>query len=93
MGRAHLLGHREREVLRRRAQRGWSPHALALAHGISLRTAYRYLCGDRPGLEIRLREAIDRWSERRGVELREGDAHSLARAIRNMVDHERTDSR
>lgn len=89
MVRAHIVSHREREVMRRRGSRGWSAKALALAHGVSLRTAYRYLQGDRPSIEIRMREAVDRWAERRGVPLAEGDSQSLARALRCMLDHER----
>lgn len=91
MATARMLGNREREVLRRRRAAGWSARALAMAHGISLRTAYRYVSGERPGLETRLRLAIDRWAERRGVELGDGDAASLAHAIRSMVEHERLD--
>lgn len=91
MARAHILSHRERDLLRRRGRAGWSAKALALAHGVSIRTAYRMLRGERPQLSIRIREAVDRWAERRGVELREGDAANLACAIRSMLDHERGD--
>ena len=86
---AHILDHRERELLVRRARSGWSPQALVVAHGVSRRTVYRLIRGERPSLEARVRNAVDRWAERRGVELAEGDAASLARAIEKLVQHDR----
>lgn len=84
-----VLSTTEAEQLRRRARAGWSVRAIALAHGVSLRTAYRYLHRETLPLERRLDDAIARWESRAGVTLTADQRRHLARTIRCVVQTER----
>ena len=84
-----VLSTTEAEQLRRRARAGWSVRAIALAHGVSLRTAYRYLHRETLPLERRLDDAIARWEARVGVTLTSDQRRDLAHTIRCIVQTER----
>jgi hypothetical protein len=88
MGHRPLLRPQQVATLRRRRRAGWHPRALALAHGISIRSVYRYLAGDRPPVSVRIQAAVGRWADRRGVPLEADDQADLAVAIAKLVSHE-----